>query len=96
MGRESEAEGGVDRDDGREGENREEELFWIDLIPGVIGTGRRSFSLPRESARAIPRGADDAPAAQWSQVRSVYICARSRLRGALRRAPSAGGATVAT
>ncbi len=78
-----------------EGGRGGEELFWIDLVPGVITTGRRSFSLPRESARAIPRGAD-APPPQWSQVRSVHICARSRLRGALRRGPSAEGATVAT
>jgi glycosyltransferase involved in cell wall biosynthesis len=73
----------------------EEELFWMDLVPGVVTTGRRSFSLPRESARAIPRGAD-APPPEWAQVRSVHICARSRLRGALRRRPSAEGATVAT
>ncbi len=72
-----------------------QELFWIDLVPGVVGTGRRSFSLPRESARAIPRGAG-APGPEWEQVRSVHICARSRLRGALRRAPSVDGATVAT
>jgi glycosyltransferase involved in cell wall biosynthesis len=85
-----EGEAEVDEDGGGE-----EELFWIDLVPGVITTGRRSFSLPRESARAIPRGAD-APPAEWSQVRSMHICARSRLRGALRRGPSADGATVAT
>jgi hypothetical protein len=74
---------------------KEEELFWINLVPGVVGTGRRSFSLPREHARVIPRGAD-APPAQWSQVRSVHLCARSRLRGGLQRAPASDGATTAT
>jgi hypothetical protein len=72
----------------------EDELFWIDLVPGVITTGHRSFSLPRESARAIPRS-PDAPPPEWVQVRSVHICARSRLRGALRRG-YAEGATTAT
>ena len=90
-----EGEGDREGEGGRGLTEEEEELFWIDLVPGVIGTGRRSFSLPRESARAIPRGAG-APGPEWGQVRSVHICARSRLRGALRRAPSADGATVAT
>jgi len=73
----------------------ERELFWMNLVPGVVGTGRRSFSLPREHARVIPRGAD-APPPEWSQVRSVHLCARSRLRGGLRRAPSSDGASTAT
>jgi hypothetical protein len=77
------------------GGGREEELFWMNLVPGVVGTGRRSFSLPREHARTIPRGAG-APAPEWAQVRSVNLCARSRLRGALRRVPSSEGATTAT
>ncbi len=77
------------------GGGKEEELFWMNLVPGVVGTGRRSFSLPREHARTIPRGAS-ASAPEWAQVRSVNLCARSRLRGALRRAPSSEGATTAT
>jgi len=75
-------------------DEHEEELFWMDLVPGVVGTGRRSFSLPREHARRIPQG-DGAPPA-WSRVRSVHLCARSRLRGALHRAPASAGATTAT
>jgi hypothetical protein len=77
------------------GGGKEEELFWMNLVPGVVRTGRRSFSLPREHARTIPRGAG-APTPEWARVRSVNLCARSRLRGALRRAPSSGGATTAT
>jgi GT2 family glycosyltransferase len=69
-----------------------EELFWIDLVPGVLGRGRRSFSIPRESARAIPR-AGARP--EWARVRSVQLCARSRLRGALRRAPAGAAASDA-
>jgi glycosyltransferase involved in cell wall biosynthesis len=75
--------------------DEEEELFWMNLVPGVVGVGRRSFSLPRESARAIPRGADSPPPS-WSQVRSVHMCARSRLRGIVRRAPDSDGASTAT
>jgi hypothetical protein len=74
------------------GEQRE--LYWIDLVPGVLGTGRTAFVIPRERARAIRLSPDEAPA-DWSQVRSLRLCARSRLRGALRRAPSAPGATTA-
>lgn len=83
-----------DREASEDG-GRGEELFWIDLVPGVITTGRCSFTLPRERARAIPRG-PAAPPPRWEQVRSVCICARSRLRGALQREPSSAGATVAT
>lgn len=74
----------------------QDELFWMNLVPGVVGAGRRAFSLPRESARVIPPAPADASPPQWSSVRSVHVCARSRLRGELRRAPDAAGASSAT
>lgn len=75
------------------GEQRE--LYWMDLVPGVIGTGRIEFSIPRERARPIRLAPGEAPA-DWACVRSLRLCARSRLRGALQRAPSAPGASTAT
>lgn len=75
------------------GEQRE--LYWMDLVPGVIGTGRIAFSIPRERARPIRLAPGEAPA-DWTLVRSLRLCARSRLRNALRRAPSAPGASTAT
>jgi hypothetical protein len=74
---------------------QERELYWIDLVPGVLGTGRAAFAIPRERARAIRLASGEAPA-DWSLVRSLRLCARSRLRGALHRAPSAPGASTAT
>jgi glycosyltransferase involved in cell wall biosynthesis len=72
----------------------ERELYWMDLVPGVIGTGRIAFTIPSERARAIRLAPGEAPA-DWSLVRALRLCARSRLRGALRRAPSAPGASTA-
>lgn len=72
----------------------ERELYWIDLVPGVLGTGRAAFAVPRERARAIRLASGEAPA-DWSLVRSLRLCARSRLRGALHRAPSMPGASAA-
>ena len=72
----------------------ERELYWIDLVPGIVGLGRTAFSIPRERARAIRLVPGEAPA-EWSLVRSLRLCARSRLRGALARSPSAPGATTA-
>jgi hypothetical protein len=73
----------------------ERELYWMNLVPGIVGLGRTAFSIPRERARAIRLAPGEAPA-EWSLVRSLRLCARSRLRGALRRSPSAPGATAAT
>jgi GT2 family glycosyltransferase len=72
----------------------ERELYWIDLVPGVLGSGRAAFAIPRERARAIRQQAGEEPA-DWGLVRSLRLCARSRLRGALRRAPAAPGASTA-
>jgi hypothetical protein len=72
----------------------ERELYWMDLVPGVLGTGRIAFTLPRERARPIRLAPGEAPA-DWSRVCTVRLCARSRLRGALHRAPDAPGATTA-
>jgi|GEM_PF-880888 len=71
------------------------ELYWMNLVPGLVGTGHIAFTLPRERARPIRLVAGEQPA-DWSQVRTARVCARSRLRGALHRLPSAPGATTAT
>jgi hypothetical protein len=68
----------------------ERELFWMNLVPGVVGTGRRSFAIPRERARTIAQPSD-CPSPEWSAVSTLTLRARSRLRGALTpRAPFAG------
>jgi hypothetical protein len=68
----------------------ERELFWMNVVPGVMGTGRRSFAIPRERARAIAQP-PDSPSPEWSAVSTLTLRARSRLRGALTpRAPFAG------
>jgi hypothetical protein len=73
----------------------ERELYWMDLVPGVLRTGRTAFAIPRERARPIRLAPGEAPA-DWTFVRALRLCARSRLRGALQRAPSAAGASTAT
>ncbi|HXC23031.1 MAG TPA: glycosyltransferase [Solirubrobacteraceae bacterium] len=73
----------------------ERELFWMSLVPGVLETGRRSFTLAREAAKPIPPAAGGRTSPTWSAVSRVAIRTKSRLRGRF-GAPEPGLATALT
>jgi Glycosyl transferase family 2 len=69
-------------------------MFWMSIVPGVVGSGRVSFCLPQESAKAIrPQIGDAQPA--WSSVTCIEIRAKSRVRGRLCQTPPSSLPTTA-
>jgi hypothetical protein len=72
------------------------ELYWMNLVPGVLSVGRRAFVLEWNSAKPVPLGAGGAVHPRWSAVSRVGIRAKARLRGRFVSTPSSGVASSIT